>query len=205
MANNKYHWYDGWFYDIIIAPNQDKLFEQVKNLIEPGSRVIDIGCGTGRLEFALADKCKSVLGIDLSKKNIDRANLTLLKHPDVKISFKHNNLSEIISNRNVHFDYAILTYVIHEVNEEEREDILRDVARIADKIIVGDYLVPRTKGFGSYFSETIEFIAGTEHYQNFKSYVASGGIYYLANKAGLKVIDEITNHPLSTHIVILAK
>jgi SAM-dependent methyltransferase len=205
MAKNKNHWYDGWFYDTIIAPNQDKLFGQIKSLVEPDSGIIDIGCGTGRLEFALADKCKSVLGIDLSKKNIDRANLTLLQRPNVKISFKHNNLSEIISNGNVHFDYAILTYVIHEVNEEEREDLLREVARIVDKIIVGDYLVPWSRGFGNYFSETIEFIAGTEHYHNFKSYVARGGIYYLANKAGLKVIDEITNHTLLNHIVILSK
>ena len=72
-------------------------------------------------------------------------------------------------------------------------------------IIVGDYLVPRPKGFGSYFSEAIEFIAGRVHYRNFKSYLANGGIYYLADKAGLKVIDEITNHPLSNHIVVLAK
>jgi 2-polyprenyl-3-methyl-5-hydroxy-6-metoxy-1,4-benzoquinol methylase len=32
-----------------------------------------VGCGTGRLEFALADKCRSVLRIDLSKRNIDKA------------------------------------------------------------------------------------------------------------------------------------
>ena len=205
MTNNKFHWYDGWFYDKIIAPNQDKLFGQIKNLIEPQSTIIDVGCGTGRLEFTLADKSKSVLGIDLSKRNIDRANLSLLQHPDVKISFQHNNLSDIISNGNVHFDFAILTYVIHEINTEERVNLLRDIAQVSDKIIVGDYLVPRPKGFGSYFSEAIEFFAGRVHYRNFKSYVADGGIYYLADKAGLKIIDEITNHTSSNQIVVLAK
>ena len=153
MAENKNHWYDGWFYDKIIAPNQDKLFSQIKSLIEPDSEIIDVGCGTGRLEFTLAEKSKSVFGIDLSKRNIDRANLSLLQHPDVKISFQHNNLSEIISNGNVHFDFAILTYVIHEINAEERGNLLIDIAQVSDKIIVGDYLVPRPKGFGSYFSE----------------------------------------------------
>jgi ubiquinone/menaquinone biosynthesis C-methylase UbiE len=205
MTQNKYHWYDGYFYDKIIAPNQDKLFGQIKNLIEPNSNVIDIGCGTGRLEFVLSDKCKSALGIDLSKRNIDRANLSLLRHPDVKISFKHNNLREITSGVNVHFDYAILTYVIHEVNEDERLDILIEVSRVADKIIIGDYLVPRPKWFGGFLSELIEFIAGKEHYRNYKSYMANGGIFYLADKAGLKAIDEITNHSLSNHIVVLAK
>jgi SAM-dependent methyltransferase len=205
MAEDKYHWYDGWLYDRIIAPNQDKLFGQIKNLIEPQSTIIDVGCGTGRLEFTLADKSKSVLGIDLSKRNIDRANLSLLQRPDVKISFQHNNLSDIISNGNVHFDFAILTYVIHEMNAEERVNLLVDIAQVSDKIIVGDYLVPRPKGFGGIISELIEFIAGKEHYKNYKSYMADGGIYHLVDKAGLKVIDEITNHPLSNHVVILAK
>jgi 2-polyprenyl-3-methyl-5-hydroxy-6-metoxy-1,4-benzoquinol methylase len=77
MTNNKHHWYDGCFYDTFIAPNQDKLFGQIKNIIEPQSTIIDVGCGTGHLEFSLADKCKSVLGIDLSEKNIATANKKL--------------------------------------------------------------------------------------------------------------------------------
>src|SRR5450759_3417905 len=200
MTKNKYHWYDGWFYDILIAPNQDKLFGQIKNLVESQSTIIDVGCGTGRLEFSISGKCKSVLGIDLSKKNIDRANMKLLQHPDDKISFQHSSLSEIINEGKIHFDFAILTYVIHEVDEEERLDLLNEIARIADTIIIGDYLVPKPKGFGSYFSEIIEFIAGAEHYRNYKSYVANGGIQYLANKTGLKIINEISNPVSYTHL-----
>jgi len=205
MPENKDHWYDGWFYDILIAPNQDKLFGQIKNLVGPQSTIIDVGCGTGRLEFALADKCKSVLGIDLSERNIERAQLTLSKNPDEKISFQHSNLSEIIIKGKTHFDFAILTYVIHEINEEERIPLLNEIALVADKIIIGDYLVPKPKGFGSFLSEVIEFIAGAEHYKNYKSYVANGGIHYLANKTGLKIIKEISNHPLTNHIVVLGK
>ena len=205
MTKNKYHWYDGWFYDVVIAPNQDKLFEQVKNLIEPGSRVIDIGCGTGRLEFAIAGKCQFVLGIDLSEKNIDRANLRLIQNPNDKISFLHNNVQELTGKGQLHFDYAILTYVIHEVDEEERITLLNEIALIADKIIIGDYLVPRPKGFSGFLSEVIEFIAGSEHYRNYKSYMANGGNYHLAIMAGLKIINETSNNPLSNHIVVLSK
>ena len=205
MTKNKNHWYDGWFYDTLIAPNQDKLFSQIKNLVGPQSTIIDVGCGTGRLEFVLAGNCKSLLGIDLSKRNIERANLTLLKHPDKKISFQHSNIGEIINSGNKHFDFAVLTYVIHEVNEEERINLLKEIPMSAEKIIIGDYLVPKPDGFAGFLSEAIEFIAGREHYRNYKSYMANGGIYYLADKAGLKIINEISNHPLTNHIVVLEK
>ncbi len=205
MAQNKNHWYDGWFYDKIIAPNQDKLFSQIKNLVTHQSTIIDIGCGTGRLEFFLSGKCKSLLGIDLSKRNVDRAKQTLLKFPDERISFQHSNISEVINSGNIKFDYAILTYVIHEVNEDERINMIKEISLIADKIIIGDYVVPRPDGIEGLLSETIEFIAGTEHYRNYKSYIANGGIDYLVNKAGLKIINEISNHKLINRIVVLGK
>jgi SAM-dependent methyltransferase len=201
---NKNHWYDGWFYDAIIAPNQDKLFAQIRDLIKPQSSIIDVGCGTGRLEFFLSDNCRSLLGIDLSKRNIDKANMTLLNKPDSKISFRHSDVRTILNAEN-HFDFAIMTYVIHEVNEDERIDLLKDISLVADKIIIGDYSVPRPQGPDGFLSGTIEFIAGREHYRNYKSYVANGGLNYLAEKAGLKITDEILNFQSINRIVVLEK
>ena len=82
---------------------------------------------------------------------------------------------------------------------------MKEIALVTDKIIIGDYLVPKQKGFGSYLSGVIEFIAGKEHFRNYKSYVANGGIYYLANKTGLKIINEITNQTFTYHLVIFEK
>jgi SAM-dependent methyltransferase len=205
MTENKNHWYDGWFYDVVIAPNQDNLFSQLKDLVEEGSDVIDVGCGTGRLEFALAGKCHSLLGIDLSERNIAMANMRLSQNPDAGISFFHKRVEDIERETKSHFDYAILTYVIHEVNEEERISLIKDIARIADKIIISDYHVPRPGGFAGFLSKSIEFIAGPEHYRNYKSFMAKGGIYYLSEKIGLIIQKEILNNPGINHIVVLSK
>jgi len=202
---NKDHWYDGWFYDKFIAPNQDRLFGQIKDLIEPNSNIIDVGCGTGRFSFSVSDKCKSVLGIDLSTRNIERANLILAENPNDKISFQHKNISAIISGGKEHFDYAVMTFVIHEVDEEKRVNLLKEIAQVADKIIIGDYLVPKPKGFWSGLNEIVEFVAGSEHYRNYKNYTANGGIYYLANKAGFRIVNEIKNQPSTSHLVMLMK
>ena len=200
---NKYHWYDGGFYDRFIAPNQKELFKQIIELIEPDSTIIDVGCGTGFFSFSVADKCQSVLGIDLSKRNIDKANQNLRKKPTSKLSFQNVYLHDIVSQNKNHFDYAVLTYVIHEVNEEDRIQLLYEIAQVADKIIIGDYLIPCPTDFGGKTVKTVEFIAGKEHYRNFRTYEATGGIQYLAEKAGLSILKEIKNH--TNHIAILSK
>ena len=205
MANNKEHWYDGLFYDKVIAPNQDTLFKHILNLIEPGSSVIDVGCGTGRFSFSSSYKFNSVLGIDLSKKNIERANITLAGRPDDKISFRHTSAREIILNGKDHFDYAVMTYVIHEVDSEERINLLNEISQIADKIIIGDYLYPRPKGFWNVLNEVVEFVAGKDHYRNFKTYLAEKGINGLAEKAKMKIIREIKNGSKTAHIVMMEK
>lgn len=204
MKQSKNHWYDGWFYDVFIAPNQDRLFSLIKNIIEPNSSVLDVGCGTGRFPFTIADKSKSVLGIDLSMRNIEKAKSNLAKNPNEKISFVHSTISDLIS-QNLHFDYAVMTYVIHEVNEEERVKLLKDISNVADKIIIGDYLVPKPKGFWSLLNEVVEFAAGSEHYRNYKNYVRNGGLQDLANKAGLKIVKGIKNKPSTSHLVVLTK
>jgi 2-polyprenyl-3-methyl-5-hydroxy-6-metoxy-1,4-benzoquinol methylase len=143
---NKNHWYDGLFYDKLIAPNQDRMFGEIKDLIEPGSEILDVGCGTGRLEFFLSDKCKKITGIDLSKKNIEQAGKKLKKLNYNNIDFKHIGVDNFVKNNSHTFDYIIVTYVIHELPYEQSLSLLSGISGISKKIIVGDYLVPRPKG-----------------------------------------------------------
>jgi SAM-dependent methyltransferase len=204
MIHNKDHWYDGWFYDTIIAPNQDRMFREIKNVIKPDSTIVDVGCGTGRFSFFVADKVKKVVAIDLSKKNIDKANKTLSKNPNTKISFHHTKLSDLLTQK-LHFDYAVMTYVIHEVNPEERVTLLKEMSEIADQIIIGDYLVPAKKGFWNFLNEVVEYLAGSEHYTNYKHFAANGGLRSLANSADLKIINELINKPVTSQILKLEK
>ena len=205
MTENKNHWYDGWFYDRVIAPSQDQLFEQVKELIKPQSKVIDIGCGTGRLAFALADHCESVLGIDLSKRNIGRADTMLQREPNDKISFLHIHAGDLKKEVEIPFDYAVLTYVIHEVNKDERIKLLNDISLVADRIIIGDYLFPRPTGLSGFISETIEYLASREHYRNYLTYMADGGIHHLARESGLRIVNEVKSRRSVDHLVVLVK
>jgi SAM-dependent methyltransferase len=203
MPIDKVHWYDGWFYDRLIAPNQDSLFTEIKSLLPADSTVLDVGCGTGRLAFTLADTCSTVLGIDLSKRNVERAQGRLSRTPHEGVSFGHVSVGEILSEGGKHFDYAVLTYVLHEVAPEERATLLDEVVRVADRVVIGDYLVPVPGGYSSLLNTVVEWVAGKDHYRNFRSYVARGGIAGLVTSPDLEVLQEFKNVPGARHIVVV--
>ena len=115
------------------------------------------------------------------------------------------NINDIILEGNRHFDYAVLTYVIHEVDKTERINLLNEIFHIADKVIIGDYVANPISGFRNMLNKTVEFAAGKDHYKNYKSYINDNGILGLAQKAHLKVVKEIRNVPDTSHIVMLVK
>jgi len=201
---NKNHWYDGKLYDIYIAPNQDSLFKQISGLIKENSTLIDVGCATGRFSFFMSKKCKSVSGIDLSIRNIKKARQNLSKKTIENISFEHKSLHEQY-NDNEHFDYATITFVIHEVNENERVGILNEITQIADIVIVADYIAPRPKGFSGFLSFFIEFLAGSEHFRNYKNFIKNGGISDIVKKTGLQLVETISTKQSHNQIFIIRK
>ncbi len=205
MEENKNHWYDGTFYDKLIAPHQESAFSIVKSTIPEGSSILDVGCGTGRLAFQLENRFSKYDGIDLSRRNIESANKNLSKNPSKKISFRHIDIQKFLKAKVRSYDFAVASYVIHEVDGSERENILRALAEAADKIILVDYLYPQPTGFCSVLNEVIEFAAGVNHYKNFKSYLKGEGIYGLAESTRLKIITEIKDTPPASHIVVLSK
>jgi SAM-dependent methyltransferase len=205
MQKKNDHWYHGLFYDKIIAPNQDRAYKQVKNLIKTDASVLDIGCGTGRLAFFLEDHCRKFDGIDISIRNIELALNKLNKNPSTKIHFYHNDLLSFLENSKGHYNYAVLSYVIHEIDIRDRIKVIQKISEHSDNIIIVDYLTPRPKNFWKILNEIVEFAAGKEHYRNFKTYIDGDGILGLAEKSDLKITTEIKNKPSTCHIAVLTK
>lgn len=205
MTTNKKHWYDGIFYDKVIAPNQDKAFKVAKDMMNEQSSVLDVGCGTGRLSFQLADKCKKIDGIDLSEKNIVVVKKNLRLKPSERISFYHTDAENFLKLNRNRYDYSVLSYVIHEIDEPGRVPLLKMLSEYTDAIIIIDYLVPRPNGFTNLINGIVEFVAGKEHYKNFKSYLLNGGLKGLAEQSGLMINEEVMDSPKTVHIAVLSK
>lgn len=69
----------------------NKTIDLVRENLNPGSRIVDLGCGTGVIDYAISDVTKSIIGIDYSEGMINIAN-------SKKRSPEHDHLNFQIGN-----------------------------------------------------------------------------------------------------------
>jgi SAM-dependent methyltransferase len=86
--------------------------------IQPGDRVLDIGCGTGTLSLALAQHGATVVGMDASESYLDGAR-RLRPHPNV--GYEHGDACHL-RYPNASFDACVSTLAI---------DVIPDVDQVA--------------------------------------------------------------------------
>lgn len=104
-------------------------YKLIVELIEEGSRVLDLGCGTGTLLRMLKEKKKiSARGIEINSEKVKdcvRHGLSVL-HGDLDEGLKHYKENS--------FDYVIFNQTIQVVKNSL--DVLREALRVGKKVLV---------------------------------------------------------------------
>jgi SAM-dependent methyltransferase len=81
--------------------------------VQPGSRVLDVGCGTGTLSLALAKRGAQTVGVDASESYLDGAR-RLRAHPDV--AYQHGDARHLRYS-SASFDACVSTLAIDVIPE----------------------------------------------------------------------------------------
>jgi ubiquinone/menaquinone biosynthesis C-methylase UbiE len=170
-------WYDGYLFEKIMGKRSRSMFvEPICSMIESGSSVIDIGCGTGSLVLALSHRCTKVVGIDSSSRMFRYALTRLSKTPSPGVTFYHLPASLLSATFAERFDYSILSQVLHETPARERRAMMEEAQKISGRSIIADYTAPLPRNTYGLIIKCVESFAGSEHNLNFKSWQLSGGI-----------------------------
>lgn len=180
----------GLLYKVFIDPLINGLRRHVVSMTKPEEKVIDIACGTGALSLTMALRAGFVTGIDLSEDMIITALRTARKRKINNVSFGLLDATDLSCYPDNSFDLAVSTLAIHQFDMATGLKVLKEMTRIARRIIIADYNCPMQPGPAAWLSYTIEWAAGGDHYRNFRNYMAGGGLNKLAAEAGIAITSQ---------------
>lgn len=97
--------------------------------IHESDRVLDIGCGNGALSFDMAQKAKSVTGIDIEDVKIQEAKQ---KHNRSNLTYITGDATKDLGSET--FDIITLSNVLEHI--EHRVDFLKDIKKLAPTFLI---------------------------------------------------------------------
>lgn len=185
MTKDKSLFYYGTIYNRLFDPPLAEARQRTVDLIAEESSVIDIGCGTGQLCFAVREqkKCR-VVGLDLSLRMLDFAREA---NPFEDVTFVHVDATDLKTYKDKEFDYATMLMVIHELNKSQQVMVLKESLRVANRLIVIDSVAPLPKNIGGFGIRIVEATFGRDHNKNFKNFLAAGGIRGILEESNIPI------------------
>lgn len=138
------HWFDTSFYHQLYAHRSDEeaagFIDELLEVLNPpvNSRMLDLGCGSGRHSRYLASKGFNVIGIDLAASTIRAAN----KFRTTSLQFHRLDMREPFGT--AHFDYVFnfFTSFGYFKNDKENNKVISNISSALKPggILVMDYI-----------------------------------------------------------------
>ena len=110
------------------ARAREELVKQAN--IQPNQRVLDLGCGTGTLVVLLKRKypAAEIVGVDPDPKALQRAQKKV-RRAGVAVQLDEGFADELPYEAGT-FDRVLSSFMLHHLEEHEREKTLREVLRV---------------------------------------------------------------------------
>lgn len=112
----------------------DEVVKEVLRQVS-GTRILDLGFGTGNVTAKLYALGSDIVGYDFSqnmvniaKERMPKANLNVFDFSKELPEFKER------------FDCVVMTYVIHHFSIDRQIEMITELMKITDKIVIGDVI-----------------------------------------------------------------
>ncbi len=152
-------------------------------------KVLDVGCGTGRLTLKLIDKVDHITGIDPSLQRIEIAHRKLTQMNPGNVTFELGSSDDICRYGEDVFDVVYLNAVFHWIND--KEEALNNIYRVLKPggrlgICTGDKDHPFTVKI--ILNEVLRKAEITDEGADFSAPVNTVELDSLLKKSGFRVI-----------------
>ncbi len=171
----------GWFVDTFLFRSQWQQLRQ-KTIylasLQPGERVLDVGCGTGTLALEAARQIGTagrVVGIDPSKQQITRARSKATRH-NVPVAFQIGVIEQLAFSDQT-FDVVLSTLMMHHLQSSLKRQGLAEIARVlkpGGRLVIADFK-PKQERQG----QAARFHAGGSSMQDLAAMVVDAGFEFL--------------------------
>ncbi len=114
---------------VIATPERRPDYDEIVNLVAPGSRVLDLGCGTGELmERLIHERGATAQGVDIHQPSVSACI-------SKGLSVIHGDLHEGLADLRDHtFDFVILSRTLQQVADPDK--VIAHMLRVGSRAIV---------------------------------------------------------------------
>jgi demethylmenaquinone methyltransferase/2-methoxy-6-polyprenyl-1,4-benzoquinol methylase len=126
----------------------EEVYDRLATHVEPGRRVLDLGCGTGALSLRAAARGALVKGIDVNSQMLEMAHQRAQKAGlgDL-VEFVEMGIAELDGEESEAYDAVTSALCFSELTEDEQSYALRESRRLLKPgglLLLADEVVPRT-------------------------------------------------------------
>ena len=144
--------------------------EQIIELIEPNTSVIEFGCGNGDLLFKLSSKIRTGIGLDKSESLITYASNCKEKKDAKNLEFRIIDLAKE-SFSETKMDYSIVSLLFHILTWEDAAQLLNRIIAKSKTTIICGFSEPKNTRQSLLLWLDQRF---TSHYSNYRTFKKKG-------------------------------